>query len=328
VTELFGIDLGMGAIKIKNGNKGIEFVSQVSVSNKQKISGMYGVNSISSCILIEMPSGQKYFVGKNAHSMGTIIENFSFDRFTGSIEMRVLIYGVFSKYIQQFGVIDSPIKLIVGLPIETLSGDVVKKTISDLKGWLNRDHFWKIDGKEFELSVQETLLTSQPAGAFFDFVLDMDGKIIYERQNSFKKEIGIVSVGMNTVELLVIRNKCVVDRFSSGSTSGVRRLLELVNSNQSYSIGELDILLRSNNLDISQALPIWEREVSGVVERCWGKSWKRFEVVLIVGGGAILLKNSLPYYFLGKAIIPDDPVMSIARGLYKLGLFKNKLKNG
>jgi hypothetical protein len=37
-----------------------------------------------------------------------------------------------------------------------------------------------------------------------------------------------------------------------------------------------------------------------------------------VGGGTILLKNSLPYRFNGKAYIPDDPILSVARGLYKL----------
>lgn len=48
--------------------------------------------------------------------------------------------------------------------------------------------------------------------------------------------------------------------FTACKTTGVRRLLELVNGQQLYSLGELDTLLRANKLDISQALPIWERE--------------------------------------------------------------------
>ena len=40
----------------------------------------------------------------------------------------------------------------------------------------------------------------------------------------------------------------------------------------------------------------------------------------LVGGGALLLKDTLPARFQGKAIVPDEPILSIARGLYKLNL--------
>jgi hypothetical protein len=85
----------------------------------------------------------------------------------------------------------------------------------------------------------------------------------------------------------------------------------------------LDTLLRANKLDITQALPIWEREVTGEIEKRWGKAWRRFTAVILVGGGAILLRNSFPYFFNGKGILVDDPVQSIARGLWKLSLFQN-----
>jgi hypothetical protein len=84
----------------------------------------------------------------------------------------------------------------------------------------------------------------------------------------------------------------------------------------------MDIMLRSGQLDISQALPVWQREVMGVIERQWGNSWRRFQTVLIMGGGAVLLRSTLPFKFNGKAFVPDQPVMSIARGLYKMGLLK------
>jgi hypothetical protein len=81
----------------------------------------------------------------------------------------------------------------------------------------------------------------------------------------------------------------------------------------------LDAKLRGAQLDVSSALPLWEREVVGFIERTWGEQWKRFDAVLLVGGGIKLLKN-LPYRFNGKAYVPDQPVMSIARGLEKLTL--------
>jgi hypothetical protein len=124
------------------------------------------------------------------------------------------------------------------------------------------------------------------------------------------------------VELLAVRGREQVQRFSAGATSGVRRMLEILNGEGLYSLGEMDILLRSGQLNTGTARSVWEREVTGVIEKQWGKAWKRFAAVLIMGGGAILLKDTLPLKFGGKGYMPDNPVMSIARGLYKLGLLK------
>ena len=133
---------------------------------------------------------------------------------------------------------------------------------------------------------------------------------------------------MNTLELLTVREKTPIQKFTRGSTSGVRRLLEMVNNQSLYSLGELDSLLRSKKLGISHVLPIWEREIIGEIEKCWGKSWRRFESIILVGGGVLLLRNSLPLYFEGKAYIPDDPIFSIARGLWKLHLYQSIHKKG
>jgi hypothetical protein len=43
----------------------------------------------------------------------------------------------------------------------------------------------------------------------------------------------------------------------------VRRLLELVNTEGLYTLGELDGLLRNGQLETRSALPVWGREVSG-----------------------------------------------------------------
>jgi hypothetical protein len=61
--------------------------------------------------------------------------------------------------------------------------------------------------------------------------------------------------------------------------------------------------------------------VMGVIERQWGAVWRRFAAVLVMGGGAMLLPN-LPLKFSGKGYMPDNPVMAIARGLYKMTLLK------
>ncbi len=131
-----------------------------------------------------------------------------------------------------------------------------------------------------------------------------------------------MSVGFNTLELLVVRDRAPVERFTAGQTVGVRRLLELVNTQNLYSLGELDSALRAGRLDIANALPVWAREVNGEIEKRWGVAFKRFARVIVVGGGSLLLKEHLTRQFNGKAVLPDSPVLSIARGLYTLLLMK------
>jgi hypothetical protein len=162
-------------------------------------------------------------------------------------------------------------------------------------------------------------VTSQPVGAFFDYLIDDSGQYIPQRKAALKKEVGICSVGMNTVELLVIRDRAPVDRFTSGNTLGVRRLLDICNHGDLYSRGELDSQLRAGDLDYKSALPIWGSEVGGLVEKVWGRAWRRFACVIVVGGGAVLLKDQLQITFQGRAFVPDAPVMATARGLYKIG---------
>jgi hypothetical protein len=156
----------------------------------------------------------------------------------------------------------------------------------------------------------------------FDYLLNEQGRYIPERKKALTGEAGIISVGFGTVELMVVRDRTQVQRFTTGAASGVRRLLELVNGQRLYSLGELDLLLRSNELDLSTAMPVWEREVGRVISDQWGNQWKRFSVVLAVGGGTLLLRNSLISRFGAKIHIPEDPVQSIAHGLYKMALFQ------
>ena len=129
----------------------------------------------------------------------------------------------------------------------------------------------------------------------------------------------------NTLEILVVRNKAVVPGMTGGSTTGVRRLLEIVNRDE-YTLGELDSLLRAGQLDVRQGLPVWGREVTGRIERVWGSRWTRFAQIIAVGGGAVLLQDILAQYFHGKLYLPDDPVMAVARGLYKLAQFQANRK--
>lgn len=58
--------------------------------------------------------------------------------------------------------------------------------------------------------------------------------------------------------------------------------------------------------------------MTGLIERRWGWEFRRFALVIAVGGGVLLLREALLARFGGMAFVPDDPVLATARGLYKI----------
>lgn len=317
-----GEDLGMGANKLYGAPGGLQVLSQVAANGSQHLSSaVTGLRQRQRPLEIQTAHGS-FYIGEGAHDYGRPVENPDFDRLTGAPEMVALLYGSLTRYQQQFGPIRQPIDMMVGLPLQMMSGEAAKEYASQVRQWLKGLHAWTADGKPHQVEIAEVRLTPQPVGALFDYVLDRAGQFIPERAGLLKQEVGILSVGFNTLEMLVVRDRAPVERFTAGRTVGVRRLLELLNPGGTYSLGELDVALRAGRLDASAALSVWAREVNGEIEKRWGASSKRFERVIVVGGGALLLRDALTRQFNGKAILPDEPVLSIARGLYKLLLMK------
>ena len=321
---MIGEDLGMGANKVWGTAGGLQVVSQVANDGTGHMVDMIGLKSRKRPMHIASEFGS-FYIGEGAHAHGRPVENLDFDRLTGAPEMRALLYGSMAQYQLQYGAFGTcPISLMVGLPLQMMSGPNAKQYQTGVKSWLKGAHFFEADGKTLAFDVGQVRLTSQPVGALFDYVLNDRGEIQPGRQGAMLDEVGVISVGFNTVELLVVKDQGAVERFTAGNTIGVRRLLELCNPDGLYSLGELDEKLRAGRMrgELRATLPIWAREVNGLIEQRWGNSHKRFAKVLVVGGGALLLKEYLTGQFGPKAWISDEPVLSIARGLYKLSIMK------
>jgi hypothetical protein len=320
-----GFDMGMGALKLWSVAGGWQLVSQVASNGQGHLSdGIIGLKNRKRPMLVNAGGSGTFFVGDGAHEHGRPVENLDFERLTGAPEMRVLLYAALAQYQNEYGPFDASLSLMVGLPLQMMTGEQAKNYQRDIRNWLKGTHQFDVDGISYSIEVEDVKQTPQPVGALFDYVLDHRAQMIADRGSLLLEEVGVISVGFNTVELLVVRDRGAVERFTTGATVGVRRLLELINREGLFSLGELDSKLRAGrlNAELKQALPVWSREVNGEIEKRWGQSHRRFAKVLIVGGGALLLKEALTLQFGHKAYVPSDPVLSIARGLWKLSSMK------
>ena len=226
-----GEDLGMGANKLYGSSGGLQFLSQVAMNGSQHLSGVIGLRQLLRPLEIKTQHGS-FYTGEGAHDYGRPVENLDFDRLTGSPEMMALFYGSITRYQQQHGAITQPIVMMGGLPLQMMSGDTAKEYANQVRARFKGTHQWLADGKAEQIQIAEVKLIPQPVAALFDYVLDDKGKFIPEYAGLLKQEVGILSVGFNTLELLVVRDRAPVERFTAGQTVGVRRLLELVNDQE------------------------------------------------------------------------------------------------
>ncbi len=310
-----GFDPGYGNTKIYGNGGGVALPSHVAMKQNAHLGRMEGMQTRRPPLAVTVGE-RAFYVGAGAHDWGAPVESLDYARLSGSPEVRATLYAALSQYQRQHGAIAEPITLMVGLPLGAL-GDEQKAIGTEMRSWLTGQHTWQANDVPHCVTVEQVLVTSQATAALYDYVLDDDGRFLPDRASHLNEEIGVVSVGFNTLELMVIREKRPLARFTGGSKHGVRALLQTMNGNGSYSLGELDDRLRAGLTD-SAALELWLSGVSGQIEKLWGDRWRGFAQIIMVGGGALLLRSQLSGYFRGKCHIPDEPVLAVARGMHKL----------
>ena len=319
--DFLAVDAGYGNTRVYGAKGGVVLPSLVATNGAKTVSkwaagDLKRARHAAKPRLVQTDYGA-YYVGPGAHEAGNPVENLDLDRMTGP-EMKALLYGVLSQYAAP-----RHANLILALPIAMALGEEGDVAKEQAKTMLSGDHVWWIDDQKHTLTVNEVVVTSQPAGAMFDFLLNAKGEMppdkkILRRTKSF----GLLSLGFNTIEMMVVEEGRLIEKHVAGENKGVHYLLDLLNPDQAYSLGELDSQLRAGRLDVSTALPRWQREVMGQIEKHWGKAVQRFAAVFVVGGGTFLIRDALLAKFKDKLVIPDDPILSIARGCYKYTLFK------
>lgn len=322
---VLGVDPGAGGIKVFAGGVGEQIPSQVAANGTRLGGGdVVGLERATPPTHVETPAGE-FWVGAGAHRWGRPLEGLDHSRFRGSPGMAALFYAALEQHVQRHGTaLENVEKAYVGLPQEAVG---VGGLVDDVKGWLEGAHTWRVDdGPERRIELRDVKITTQPAAALFDYLLDGEGQFHEGRKAHFGKEVGIISLGMSTVEMLVVEEGKPLPRFTYAQNSGVRRLLQLLDTRGHYSRGELDDQLRAGKFEgskLDDALNIWGSEITGLIEEHWesgSQTWERFASVIVVGGGAYLLRHQMTRKFAGKAYIPDDPVLAIARGLWKMNL--------
>lgn len=255
----------------------------------------------------------EFCVGTSAWTWGRSLTNLDYSALA-SPERKALFYGALASLVPS-GEYEAR-QLVIGLPVPLLQdGELTSQVLDGLRQFKG-DHQFCVDGNSYNFTFDRVKVLAQPVGAYGNWLLGPDYQPVTARLNG---EAAVLDIGMNTLDLYVIKGGEVSPRYVGGSKMGVRRLLEMV-AEPDEELDEVDARLRTRQRILSQVdLQSWMQEVLASVERHW-PSLRRFSVILPAGGGAILLGDLLRQELIlrGAAIYwPEDAVNANVIGLWK-----------
>ena len=190
-------------------------------------------------------------------------------------------------------------------------------------------------------NITECLVTAESIPAWFDILLDDDLKA--DKTMKEAEAVMIVDVGGTTTDITLINGKGspirrdTVDRGVFHIAENVRAAMATKMEVASVSDNQMDLLLRSKKFageDITKLInsairPIQSKVLAAMLE--FEDNPDSLNYVLYAGGGAALFGRSLAEQYAdggdtSNVIIPVNPEFSVANGLMKNLLLKNKLE--
>lgn len=270
-----------------------------------------------------------YLVGENVARYARPVERMDFLRLRDGPELRALFYNVLFRLL---GAGHHQANIIAGLPVEVMADRAqAQNTLQALRRWMVGTHTYAVNESQATLDVQNVLVMAQPAGAYFAWGLNDEGKWARSKAD-LRAPVAICDIGFCTLDLFVVEGGEVVGRFTGGDTMGMRRAAELLiyAVRSGYGVGlslhEADDLLRQKQPQlytaqgevdlqpqVGQARDTTAAAVVGFVERQWGNG-RQFAHLLFTGGGAEALREPLLQQYPEGVLLPD-PVAANALGL-------------
>ena len=259
-----------------------------------------------------------YVVGVAAWSIGKASHNQSMDRLVnGSYDARVALYAALGQY---FGgkAIREPLNMYVGLPAVLLDTDHKADTIAKVTKWMVKPHEWIFNDRPMRATIESVSFRTQATGALGDMIHNLQGQQTKEVE-FMDAGIGVVSIGMNTVELSGAKRGRPVDTMiASLENRGVRAMIDEIASVTRQSAGEIDEDLRSGRQVIpANILSDWSDKIIGDISDEWATELPTLDRILLVGGGAQYIADSMRQRIGNIVHVPAEPMMAVARGLYK-----------
>ncbi len=318
MPKIIGIDIGYGMTKVVDSSGRIDkFKSIVGAGAPETLDLPTSSKNTFRTTTID---GSVYTIGEDAERFRLPLLNVRKRNSIESIAYKALLKAALRDDIY------NNVRIITGLPVNFINDSKrLKEVIKDV-----------IQGAEITV-------IPQPAGTFFNLLLDPSGNIANEQYANM--QIGIIDIGTYTTDILFLSKMDVIKELSGTLTIGIhtvmqklskvcsdkRRHLTLTELEDAISIGyitkygeKIYIMDSLNSIKDSVAQDIWS-----FISSMWGAE-EQIDLIVLSGGGAPLFQESMMQSntaFTANIISVKDTFMANVYGFFKLGmrLYANKV---
>lgn len=322
--EYAGFDLGFGNGKFRDKRGQTVFAAHIARPGTDYRTDE-GNRDGSTC-LVEFEN-KRFIVGHDAPISGELLPGLDTERILGSNEIRAVTYATIGAHMMRHGRWRDGLTLYAGIPASLMIGDSKDANVASVKQWLAGKHSWLHDGKEINIYVENVVVISQAAGAISDMAYTLDGKQARDAQY-IESGFGAISVGYNTVETSGGIDGKPIRPMITSKRLGVSKMLGDYDRDGRFDLPMLDRKLRQSQLNghLPSTIDTWAESIVGHVADKWDKYINQIDRIILVGGGARYAEPALRRRFGDKLWLPDDPIIAIARGLYKRAIYDGKAK--
>jgi len=301
---IIGLDIGYGVTKVIDSSGRIDYFRSIVGAGTPRSLGLEQ-KKLRTVTLY----GSKYTIGEDAERFGLPLIN---------VRHRNSIEGVAYKALALSAIGDSVIKetelyIVTGLPVKFVNEDVerLKKIYQGL------------------IPHAQLAVVPQPAGSFFDALLDMNGFI--QNKDLLKGRVGVIDIGTYTTDIMLFDSMDAVDGMSETVAIGINTLLKevaeackgirrgITETEAEEAIRTGYIKKHASKIDISLTVNDLKRVVStdiwSYINSIWGSD-ERIEHIILTGGGASIFSD---HFTPPGVTVSRLSFMSNVTGFFKMG---------
>lgn len=321
--ETIGLDLGFRQVKTSTEREDFKFDSVIGYPSVMELTGDNDYPLLED---LTIDDGEAiYYVGDKAIRDTTNNQlSFSLEKTNSKSDtlkaMAAFGYAMGDKSTETF-------QLVTGLPVDELG---IKGLKESLKENLQKTHSFTLNGSPKQATVEQVVVIAQSAGAYYNYVLDTEGKILHDR---VQPKVVVIDIGYRTTDVVCMDNARYNTNSSFTSYTGVHHVHQELRKDllKSYRIqkqpSEMDVLVRKGYIELrdyeislqdnirAAAFPYAEKILSELP--LFIPNMEEVSKFLITGGGAAIMGEFLMRELQSPSEVILDFEMANAKGYYK-----------
>lgn len=339
-TLIVGSDLGYGQIKVLSSDQKYKFVSTVGtpISDFGRVATVTSTAELLDTLAITY-NGQKYYLGHNA-IVNTRNGRINLRQNKAENQDNKIKFMTSLALLTEMDQTELNVIVVTGLPVLEYNNqkeELYNMMYNHGQPFIFDMHYGsKIVNKK--ITVKEVKIISQGEGAFYDFILDNEGKIKNEKAADVQGTVMVVDPGYKTTDIVTMENGRYIETLSDQFNKGVSQIhqevlrLIMLRHNIKKELKDMDDIVRTGRLFhnkteynvqniIDEAAEPFATDIVDNLINLSNDSLGSMQRVILTGGGSNIIFPYIKKQLDGiiEVDIMEDSEFCNTSGYYKYG---------